>query len=642
MKFLSKIALFVGIFLFSVFVFKTDALAIDAGWRFYYGDYAAYEKGEPVVAVNPNNTDDNICTITSNTTVDLQACNDDIGAPDTTCCTSSSGCAGTECGNISQWDWCHASGCTAIPILGACDFSFQYSYERCGATDTCDSVSGPNEGYLYPGLCTASGCNSSSTKYKICCNSNGTVSATCNGGLFSGTCPGGTITRFCSYPNCNASACADLAPTSTPTPTETPEPTETPTPATTPISAPTPTLPPGTTPTPTPTLIPASVIPAISAHCINSPNTGNEETIYWTNVPGFTADYVDISTNTSFSPYYNRGVTRQPNSFVSIFSPGFAPQNFTQMPNQSPPLSLSPNTTYYVRLYDSSTRRHSPPDGSASYPSFNQGACPTPTPTPAPGQIILSASSYCSIPSGNRPVIDLSWNNLTGNRGYLIQRCSGSSCGSQTPIQITRPQNVTDYTDGPFANNATYLYAVAACLSGNINNIPGGSCTSWSNSSNAVVKTTPLSCSTPTSTPVPGASPTPTSTPTPTTGPGTPTATPAAGAPNPPTVNAVCSGTSATLTISKPPGTDHYQITINGILTSSNYPAYADPVIYSYGPTIKGNTYSYSVTACNASNACSSPTPGTFTCPNTASPWIFVDGDVHSNTGINMPGGPPL
>ena len=162
------------------------------------------------------------------------------------------------------------------------------------------------------------------------------------------------------------------------------------------------------------------------------------------------------------------------------------------------------------------------------------------------------------------------------------------------------------------------------------NNDPAGN-----HSSMASFSIPPCSAS-PAPTSAPGV-PTSTPTPLPSAGPA-PTAAP--GAPTSPTVTAVCGGTSATLTLNRPSGTTYYQVTINSVMIAPSFPALTDPIIFSYGPTGRGLTYLYSVTACNAANLCSAPTSGNFTCPNTITPWIFVDGDVHSNTGINTPGGP--
>lgn len=149
--------------------------------------------------------------------------------------------------------------------------------------------------------------------------------------------------------------------------------------------------------------------------------------------------------------------------------------------------------------------------------------------------------------------------------------------------------------------------------------------------------------------------PTPTATPAPTAVPGgptstpTPTATPAAGALGRPTVISACTTTSGitsgTLTISnKPVGTTRYQVTINGSVISSivGAPNPTDPFVYTppAGNVTNGGTWG--VQACNAAaNSCGNPATGSFTCSNEVGPWIFVDGDVHSNTRINTPGGPP-
>lgn len=144
----------------------------------------------------------------------------------------------------------------------------------------------------------------------------------------------------------------------------------------------------------------------------------------------------------------------------------------------------------------------------------------------------------------------------------------------------------------------------------------------------------------------------PTPTPiTPTATPGGPIPTPAPGAPNPPTnLNAACSdgGRRITLTWNAPVGGAlFYSVKINGTVASSRFAEGISPPP-PYSTNINPDQpYTWSIEACNTNagvDRCSfPPTNGLpFTCSSEAQPWIFVDGDVHSNTGINMPGGPPL
>lgn len=115
------------------------------------------------------------------------------------------------------------------------------------------------------------------------------------------------------------------------------------------------------------------------------------------------------------------------------------------------------------------------------------------------------------------------------------------------------------------------------------------------------------------------------------------------GAPGIPTVTSTCSiGPPPTsqlhITKSTIGTTNYYQIIIKGAVVESYFPAIIDPRDYfPIGFFATGD--SWSVNACNTGTSCSS-TPGTFTCSSNTTPWIFVDGDVHSNTRINTPGGP--
>lgn len=92
-------------------------------------------------------------------------------------------------------------------------------------------------------------------------------------------------------------------------------------------------------PTPTPPPTPAPNPPAITKNisCVNSPYSGSEVTISWTNPSGYPVSWVDISPNFYFDPLWNKT--------VSSLSSTAAPVGFSNS-------LLQPDTSYYVRLYN--------------------------------------------------------------------------------------------------------------------------------------------------------------------------------------------------------------------------------------------------------------------------------------------------
>lgn len=118
--------------------------------------------------------------------------------------------------------------------------------------------------------------------------------------------------------------------------------------------------------------------------CIQSPNTGNEVTISWTDS---TVSYVDIGIDANFTTFYNKRVT---GSTSTNASGGF---NIFQ---GTTPLSFTPNSTYYVRTYNGA---HS------STVTFTTGdACSAP-PTPASSEnpIITAPPSAPPPPTATPP-----------------------------------------------------------------------------------------------------------------------------------------------------------------------------------------------------------------------------------------------
>lgn len=141
---------------------------------------------------------------------------------------------------------------------------------------------------------------------------------------------------------------SDSGATVVPTPTAISVPTTIPTPVATPIPTPTPISTPIPTPVPTPTpmahQMPSAPVITKNVSCISSNYMGNGVTVSWTNSGSKPVTWVDISTSSSFTTNYHK----------SISSGGMStqlPVGFT-LENGSQALILTPNVTYYVRLYN--------------------------------------------------------------------------------------------------------------------------------------------------------------------------------------------------------------------------------------------------------------------------------------------------
>lgn len=198
MRHLPKFGLFC-LFLFSfLFLFKTDASAV---WKYWHG----LEGSSQYVRCDVDNPTLCECTTSGSVDVPLTACQENLGSSLDVCCTDGSCDTGADrCGTIRTWDWCRATSCTATPIVGECSFDFNYNYQSCGATDSCQG-----QPFLYPGQCSTNGCTVSSQEYKTCCNSDGTVDGQCTGGQFTGTCPSGSTAVMCGV---SSGTCAAVAP----------------------------------------------------------------------------------------------------------------------------------------------------------------------------------------------------------------------------------------------------------------------------------------------------------------------------------------------------------------------------------------------------------------------------------------------
>lgn len=124
---------------------------------------------------------------------------------------------------------------------------------------------------------------------------------------------------------------------------------------------------------------PAPTFNPVSGTCINAPLTGSAMTISWTQ-PNPPVGWVDISTDSGFGTFSNKQITSG--------SSTAAPTGF------SGGLTIQPNVTYYVRLYNNA---HGPTN------SFTYPLCPPPSPSPSP-------SPVASPPPGNSGLLAEYWN----------------------------------------------------------------------------------------------------------------------------------------------------------------------------------------------------------------------------------------
>ncbi len=162
---------------------------------------------------------------------------------------------------------------------------------------------------------------------------------------------------------------SDIGPRAGVTPSSTPAPTIVPT--STPVSTPTPTSPPTLTPTPIGSLLPGAptITPLVS--CLSSATSADVVRISWVNpVGGNPVSWVDLSSSSIFSSFYNKAVSGTSTNGAS---------GFALYPQRTTILTINPNATYFVRLYN-----NDPNNGHSPVTSFLLPNCPSPTPSPTP------------------------------------------------------------------------------------------------------------------------------------------------------------------------------------------------------------------------------------------------------------------
>ncbi len=149
-------------------------------------------------------------------------------------------------------------------------------------------------------------------------------------------------------------------------------------------------------------------IPTPTISNLRCESNASKATINWTNVPGKSGSgyWVDISTNSSFSPFWNKNISN-PNTISTT-----APDGFGGLP------VLTGGTTYYVRVYYIQSSEHSPTI------NFVAQSCESPPsiPPPASDASCPSGQSFGNTQSlggaaSNEPIVE-----NTGNRLIIVVR----------------------------------------------------------------------------------------------------------------------------------------------------------------------------------------------------------------------------
>jgi len=142
------------------------------------------------------------------------------------------------------------------------------------------------------------------------------------------------------------------------------------------------------TPSQAPVAVPTPTLTMVTANgCLSGPVTGTALQIQWVNNNYHGIDWVDISTSANFATYYHK--THASFIHLNAYTSTYAPEGFNGFVGASGPLTMNPNTTYYVRLFDGT--RHSNTVSinvplCSSTPPINQ--CPT-------GQILCARTGFC-------------------------------------------------------------------------------------------------------------------------------------------------------------------------------------------------------------------------------------------------------
>ncbi len=188
---------------------------------------------------------------------------------------------------------------------------------------------------------------------------------------------------------------------------------------------------------------------AKEAYLVATPDNG----LQWsarTSTGGSTSAYTP-NTGTSFSPMWLR-ITRSGNSFTAYKSTNGV--TFTKFGST---LSVSMGTNIYVGLVCSSVNQ-GVQDGALNTCTFSNVTL-TGTLNPGPPLNALPAPTGLTITAATSNSINLSWNDISGDGGYSIERSSDSINFSQAG---TTAVNITTFADSSLSDNQQYFYRVRA------------------------------------------------------------------------------------------------------------------------------------------------------------------------------------
>ena len=140
-------------------------------------------------------------------------------------------------------------------------------------------------------------------------------------------------------------------------------------------------------PSQAPAAVPTPTLTMVTANgCLSGSVTGTAAQIQWVNNNYRAVEYVDISTSANFASYYHK--THASFANLNAYVSTYAPEGFNGFVGATGPLTMQPNTTYYVRLFDGT--RHS------STVSFNAPLCGSTPPVQCPaGQILCPRTNFC-------------------------------------------------------------------------------------------------------------------------------------------------------------------------------------------------------------------------------------------------------
>lgn len=159
------------------------------------------------------------------------------------------------------------------------------------------------------------------------------------------------------------------------------------------------------------------------------------------------------------------GTTSNPPLIASNVNTGFPGPSTTETFTLPP---LQPGTTYFWRIVGKTMANME-----ASSPVWSFTIAGSGSPPPAPSGLTATAA--------NSTRIDLSWNNVSSESGYRIERSLNSSSGFQE-IGSTQT-DVTSFQDSGLSPNTTYFYRVLA--------FSAGGPSPYSNVANATTPSTP-------------------------------------------------------------------------------------------------------------------------------------------------------